>query len=357
MTVLRSRRRIALAAAGFTLIELMIALVLGLVVSGAATALFITNRRTYVASESLARVQENARTAFELMARDVREAAGNPCANDTPMANVMNDPTTYAWWTNWADGVVGYGGTTALPGSPAFPSPAFGTGAAQRVAGTDAIELKSGVSTGIVITTKMPVASADIEVSSTTGLQTNDIILVCDYKQTSIFQLTQLPAGNKLQHNSGNGTPGNCTKYLGSNDDDSIACTNGAGAIAHLYDENAIVSKLRASRWYIGCNGRNKGAACDEAGERSLYQSSLRNAAGVMTVDNNEITEGVNGMTLEYLTRTGTAYQSAASIANWKDVVAVRIGLVMAGSDKVGTDGKVLQRSLDHVVALRNRAL
>lgn len=350
MTALRSRRRFAVAAAGFTLVELMIALLLGLVVSGAATALFITNRQTYVASESLARVQENARTAFELMARDVREAAGNPCANDTPMANVLNSPGSL-WWTNWANGIVGYGGSAALTSTP------FGTGAAQRVAGTDAIELKSGVSTGIVVTTKMPVASADIEVSSTTGVSLNDIVLVCDYRQSTIFQITQTPSGNKLQHNSGNGAPGNCTKYLGSNDDDSVACTNGAGAIAHLYDENAVVSKLRASRWYIGCNGRNRGAACDEAGERSLYQSSLRNAAGVMTVDNNEITEGVSGMTLEYLMRTGTAYQSAAAVTNWKDVVAVRIGLTMAGSDKIGTDGTVLQRNLDHVVALRNRAL
>lgn len=348
MTFMQSRRRrSAPPAPGMTLIELMIALVLGLVVAGAASALFITNRQTYVASESLARVQENARTAFELMARDVREAAGNPCANDTKMANVLNDAPTYAWWTNWADGVVGY------DGSMPFANAAFGTGATQRVAGTDAIELKSGVATGIVVVTKMPVASADIEVSMTTGLQNNDIILVCDYVQSSIFQLTELPAGSKLQHNSGNGTPGNCTKYLGSTDADVVECTNGAGALPHLYDENAVIAKLHASRWYVGCNGR---VACDAPGGRSLYQSILRNNAGVLAADNNEITEGVEDMTLEYLIRDGASYQPAAAGTVWADVVAVRINLALTGQQKIGTDGKVLQRSLQHVVAIRNRA-
>ena len=64
---------------GVTLIELMIALVIGLIVTGAALALFLTNRQTYLASESIGRVQEHARTAFELMSRDLRDAAGNAC--------------------------------------------------------------------------------------------------------------------------------------------------------------------------------------------------------------------------------------------------------------------------------------
>ena len=53
---------------GVTLVELMVALVLGLVVSGAALALFMTNKQVYTSSENLDRVQESSRTAFELMA-------------------------------------------------------------------------------------------------------------------------------------------------------------------------------------------------------------------------------------------------------------------------------------------------
>ena len=62
-----------------SLIELMIALVLGMVVVAAAASIFLANKSTYKATETLARVQENSRLAFEMMARDIREARGSAC--------------------------------------------------------------------------------------------------------------------------------------------------------------------------------------------------------------------------------------------------------------------------------------
>ena len=115
-------------ARGVSLIELMIAMLLGLLVVGAAIGIFLTNRQTYAATEGLGRVQENVRTAFELMARDVREAGGNPCDSSLPTVNVTAaDPTTY-WRTDWVRPVIGFE-NGSLPAS---------------VAGTDAIQLLSG---------------------------------------------------------------------------------------------------------------------------------------------------------------------------------------------------------------------
>lgn len=67
-------------AAGFSLIELMVALVLGLLVAGAALAILQSNQATYRTNEGLNRVQENARIAFELMSRDIRSAGGSACS-------------------------------------------------------------------------------------------------------------------------------------------------------------------------------------------------------------------------------------------------------------------------------------
>lgn len=346
MKTVRQRAAARALTRGMTLIELMISLVLGLMITGAALAVFSANKQTYTATESLGRIQETIRVAFELMSRDVREASGNPCANDIPMANVLNSPASL-WYTDFSGGILGY------EGSQAFADAGFGTGAGQRVSGTDAIELKSSIATDIVVSTKMPVSSADIEVSSTDGLQNNDLIMICDYRQVSIFQITQLPSGLKLQHNSGNGSPGNCTKSLGSTETGTVVCTNGAGALPHLYDENAVVATLRATRWYIGCNGR---VACATPGGKSLYQANLRNNAGVLGVSADEIAEGVDDMSLGYLVRGGTDYQPATAIANWNDVVSVRLDLTMAGKERVGVGGGVLDRRLQHVVALRNRA-
>ena len=55
---------------GVSLIELMIALLLGLVVSAAAGGIFLANKRVYASTETLNRIQENTRVSFEIMARE-----------------------------------------------------------------------------------------------------------------------------------------------------------------------------------------------------------------------------------------------------------------------------------------------
>ena len=66
------------AVRGFSLVELMIALALGLFLTGVAITVVINNRQTFRLAENQARMQENARAAFEMMARDLR-AAGGKC--------------------------------------------------------------------------------------------------------------------------------------------------------------------------------------------------------------------------------------------------------------------------------------
>lgn len=66
--------------AGFGLIELMISMVLGLLVLGAAIAVFQSNQRTYNANEGQNRIQEGARAAYEMITRDIRAAGGTACS-------------------------------------------------------------------------------------------------------------------------------------------------------------------------------------------------------------------------------------------------------------------------------------
>src|SRR5580765_5642183 len=87
---------------GFTLIELMVALVLGLIVVGAAGSLFLSNNRVYGMTETVGRIQENQRPSFELMARDIRSAGGTPCGTPlNSMTSVLNTTsnTDFAQYT------------------------------------------------------------------------------------------------------------------------------------------------------------------------------------------------------------------------------------------------------------------
>lgn len=333
---------------GVSLIELMVALVLGLIVTGSALTLFLTNQQTFTATENLGRVQESARVAFELMARELREAAGNPCDGRLVLANGLVD-LTGNWWSDWGD-PDGLGGIAEQPGlfgyaaAAPFADAGFGSGEGQRVSGTDAIELKAAVPVSAnlaVLTTGMgAVSSGDIQVSSVDGLSVGDLLVLCNYVNASLFQATGF-SGNAIEHASGSADWENRSGTL-----EKIVTTAEGN-----YDEGSIISRLHASRWYIGNNGR---------GGRSLYRATLRNEGGSLDDGIDEVAEGVTGMTLEYLTQSGTDYVPAGSVAAWNDagnrVVAVRVALTLAGQDRIGTDGAVLQRTLQHTVAIRNRS-
>lgn len=316
---------------GLSLIELMIALVLGTLVIGAAIGIFLANRQTYRTTDNLGRIQENVRTAFELMSRDVREAAGNPCANSVPLVNVINSAGT-RWWTRldtWGNAVRGYGATVA------FADAAFGTGAAQRLSGTDAIELLSADS-NVSTLQSHDTGSATMTLNNAGhGFVTGDIALVCNPRQASIFQVTTV-SGSTIGHGAG-GAPGNCTSGLGM----PLNC--GGGAIYQYPQPSSVVARLNASRWFIANNPN---------GRPSLYQARLTSGGPV----SQEVVEGVTGMSVRYLVNDTNSYVDAAAIgARWPDVTAMRISMTFTGEPNSGTGGAALTRTLTQVVSIRNR--
>lgn len=323
---------------GLTLVELMIALMLGLLVVGSASAIFISNRQTYRATEGLGRVQENGRMAFELMVRDLREAGGNPCGNadrkePLKLVNVLN-PTTN-WWANWNNGIIGY-------------EAAMGAPPANRVAGTDAVDLMSGDnSSGVTVVSHNP-TSAEFHLNTVNhSLDDADIAIVCDWRQASLFQVSNAQPGtnSNVVHNAGGAvSPGNCSKGLGYANPPNCS-VNGT---AYEYGANSQIVRLHAVRWFVGTNA---------AGGRSLYRSTLINNGGALQARAQEIAEGVNDMELQYLVAGAANYVDATAVpANaWGEVTAVRVTLDMLSADGAGVGGAQLARRIAHTVTLRNR--
>ncbi|MFD0739463.1 PilW family protein [Lysobacter koreensis] len=73
-----NRRR----AAGVSLIELMVALLIGTILMLGLIEVFAGSRAAYQTSEGLARVQENSRFALDYLQRDIRMIGHYGCAND-----------------------------------------------------------------------------------------------------------------------------------------------------------------------------------------------------------------------------------------------------------------------------------
>ena len=353
-----SRRHMA----GLSLIELMVALVLGLLVVAAAIGIFLSNRQAYRTTESVGRVQESTRMAFELMARDVREAGGNACNASgesgsiagTPLVNVLANPAAN-WWSNWGNvpgtgrlngALVGYGTGNAVPGLTT------GTGNAQRMAGTEALVVLSGGSRVAVVDAHAPGSHAFTVMDAGHGFQTGDVLLVCGQDNTgittpadatgrvitssAIFRMTNGGGSTVIQHEAGGG---NATGELGP-------CLPSCPA---TFGQHASISRVRAAVWYIG-NGTDGPA---------LYQAML---GGGGNVTNQEIIPGVTGMALQYLLRGAANYVDVGAVPadGWGNVVAVRMTLQLESSGpdgNTGTDGNPIRRQLVQVANLRNRSL
>ncbi|WP_199797606.1 prepilin-type N-terminal cleavage/methylation domain-containing protein [Pseudazoarcus pumilus] len=329
---------------GLTLIELMIALVLGLLVVLGVISVVVANSQAYRTNEGLSQVQEAARTGFEVLARRIREAGTTGCGNER-IANTVNDVA--AWWQidDWESEpwpvIRGYDGNTAGP-------VAFGdddSDVNQRVPGTGALLLQGLDDIGVFVVDHNP-PSAQFEINVATPLiDDGDVLLVCDFDHAAIFQVTNYNSTNRtVVHNTGTGTPGNCSKGLGFPTD--CEDTNGN---AYSYGENSMIFRLAMEAWYIGFNGR------PAEGGRSLFRQRL-GLNGTTVVE--EMVAGVTDMQLAFREENDASF--AATPGNWNNVNAVELTLTVASTDarvsvNTAVDQGRIARDFTTVVALRNR--
>jgi type IV pilus assembly protein PilW len=335
---------------GVGLIEIMISLVLGMVVVGAASVIFIATRSANRTSDNLSRMQESVRTAYEIMAREVRETGGTPCDANATSVNVLTAAQTapLPWWADWTEPVRGFDGDVA------FAAVSTGAGTGERVAGTDAISVKYvGELQGLAVAVHTTATATMTTNRANTGVAVGDVLMACDYKQAALFQATAVDnAAGSLVHAQGSG---NCTTGLALPVDPTgkaipLVCASNA---AYAYAAGAQLGRLVSAGWYIGNNGRTDG------GGRSLYRVS-RTAAGTTT---QEIADGVRNMQITYLEVVdnvpAAAYVTATAVTNWADVAGVRIELTLQSADiGVGTSPTTtarLERPVDFNLTLRNR--
>lgn len=324
------------AQQGRTLIELMIALAIGLFITGTAIGLVLSNRQTYTMTEGLSRIQEAARTGFELLARDIRDAGLNSCGGALQFVNVLNNPASL-WWTQWNGGLRGYGGSDAFAGAP------FGTSAGQRVAGTSALQVMRTGSQPQTVSAHDTATQMLTFSPANRALATGDLAIVCNFSQASLFQVTDAN-GTQVEHGNA-GSPGNCTRGLGFADPPDCS-VNGQ---TYRFEANAVAMRLESLAWYVGNNGRTTTTS------RSLYRVAPQNDAGTLTLVAEEVIDGVVDLQADYLVEGATAWVAATAVTDWNAVVGVRLRLIIDEPDRPSTAADRVRRTMTHVVTLRNR--
>ncbi len=323
----RCRRTPVQRLSGFTLIELMVALLLGTVVIAGVISVLMTNQQVYRTNKAVSDVQDSARVAFEMMARDLRSAGLTGCGNGTRIANVVNNNAT-TWYANWSNPVIGY---TASQTDPAVAS---------RTANTPSMIVLGVEGTGVSVQSNAEPAGTFTLNESATSLNTGDIVMVCDPDHAAIVQLSKV-SGTTLTH-AKSGTPGNCTMDLSY----PTVCSSGS---SYVFAANAQIAKLTGADWYVGPSAK--------AGSTSLYRLSLgTDATGHATATPNEIIRDVTGMVLTYHQQGAAAFVAANAVTDWSQVDAVQVTLTMISTDRrASVNDTAVSRSFTSTITLRNR--
>lgn len=204
-------------AAGFGLIELMIAMVLGLIVIGAAFAVFMSNQSTFRANEGLARIQEGVRVAFELMSRDIRAAGGSACSNVSVVETTDADSLRFR------------------------DTPITGNANELTVTSGDDMAYRVVASTSSSVTLDPDQVDDAREV-----FEVDDLLLLCNARKTFLVTVTRVTA-DRISH-----TP-LPDGYVPTSDE-------------YAPPDAVMLARFRSVRWFVADNGR---------GGSSLYVSRL----------------------------------------------------------------------------------
>lgn len=312
---------------GFTLVEMMISLTLGMILIVGVGYAYLGSRQTYRLQDNLARMQEGARFAFETMAFDIRMTGFTGCKASTT-TNVLNPSAV--WYADlFSQPLTGYEG-----GVSTFPSDVSG---ASGLTGDALAVLRADNSREYIVANHNP-ASAQFDLTAVSDLQAGEILTVTDCQHAAVFQMSgPASAGSSnVVHNTGAVvTPGNCTKGLGS----PLLCT--ANGTPYTFGPNSRVMRLSGNLYYIGTSPE---------GGPALFRQHLTQTAGTATTTAEELVEGVQDMQITYGVDT-TAIADAAvdqyvtadqvtvvapgatNADKWKRVLSVKIALLMRTSD------------------------
>ncbi|MBL8477360.1 MAG: PilW family protein [Methyloversatilis sp.] len=341
---------------GTSLVEVLVTLVLGLVVSAGAIAMVISNREAYRSTEALSRIQESTRTAFELMSRDLRAVGINACnGGRNRVLNLLNNPAAN-WWSNWSDATRGLRGfdNTEVSGTEVF-----GTSAGQRITGTDRVEIMHGGTNALTVAVHNA-SGGDATIGSvslpkyalytqqTSNFDPGDLAIVCDFESTAIFQVSGVELGKRsIQHEAIlSASPGNCSSGLAFRT--PLVCD--PVGTSKVFPPGSQIMRFETAAWFIGNNGRTAATGSP----RSLYRATA------LTPTPEEVVEGVRDMQITYM--VDDAYRTATEVnalsGGWARVTGVQIVLTIEAPES-GTStaslGARLTRTVSHVVNLRNR--
>lgn len=160
---------------GFSLVELLITMALGLLLSVGLIDLYISNQKTYHLTQTLARMQEDARAAMQIMRRDIRMAGYVGCGRLDEIVLHSVDEINKTRLVGWHDGRST--SSMRLPMTQQNLKP-----------NSDMLLLQSAEPNTVAVTST---SNDKIQFAKKPDFETGDSLLISDCHKADIFRFNQ----------------------------------------------------------------------------------------------------------------------------------------------------------------------
>lgn len=294
---------------GLSLVELMVAIVLGLLLIGGVLQIFLSSNKTYKTNLALSEVQEAGRFAMEFLTFDIRNASyRGECVGSL---NKLNYDERY----QLTPGIKGW----KVPTSTPTPTP---KGA------PDTWQLPEGFPGTDIILIKHAANSAGVKITS--------------IPDSSIAR--SIPAGELLVISE----PVGCDIFVNP----GASSENSSVDFRYNYSQKAELLKYQSSIYYIDKDTRSL--------RRISY--SKPNKDNIEKPISEELVQGIQDLQIKYAQggdSTGNIvgdYVDADDISDWSSVIAVKINLTAVSSSKnLGPNDQPIKQVFSTTVGIRNR--
>jgi type IV pilus assembly protein PilW len=291
---------------GLTLVELLIAMLLGVIILAGVIQIFLSTQKSFRLQENLSRVQENGRFAIQFLSRDLRMAGYSGCANlnqiepaiQADPKNPNPNPTITEF--NLSSVLTGQNDVTDQWDADLCDDH-------RCVAGSDVISVQSAGSCGGYLVGNMATDNANIQIPADNSCQVQayDLLLLSDCKAADVFIATSASSGNGKQ------TIAHATNQ------------NVSPKLSQVYGEDAELFRLQSYTYFLRLNDNDR---------PGLWR--LDNIRGLSSSNPLELIENVENMQILYgedvnLNGSADYYVPENEVVDLTRVVSLRLSLLL----------------------------
>ena len=311
---------------GFTLVELMVAIALGVVLTAAIIQSYLGTKQTFRLNDGIARVQENARFSFFFLSKDVRNAGHPSCLSR--IRNRLNGDaddfvsfrsSVVGWNATDTEGGDSFSLTGATAGTWSGVTAALPSYLADEVIeGSDVLSFKTFQDLNVSLASGGSTAVEELTTTTAHGIDQGSILVAGNCWEADLFQNTSSNANELAGLDSGSELPGN-------------RALNSLPKWQDNYGPEHNVYGLLRTIYYIG-----EGAS----GLPSLFrfESFAGTIPTITSANSQELVEGVESMQILYGEDTDddlypNRYVSASEVVEFDNIVSIRVGLLLRSTN------------------------